>query len=268
LNFPLVQSPRRARLLAGIATALIVARVSFAAAIFVPNYSFESQVAPPVYPYVTTLVDSWQKPAKPAYFDETAYGLLWDQTVGLFQNTPAGASDHIDNMDGNQGAYLLAFPQVGLFQDYNTTDWNHTTPTHDFNATFQVGMSYKLTIGILGGGGGMPEGDSLLLGLYYRDNANAMVNVASTSITYTAAAFPNHTHFIDYVVNVPTVQAGDAWAGQNIGIELTSVFGTGAGYWDIDNVRLTSVPEPGFASLAALGSLGFLGARWQRRRSC
>jgi len=110
--------------------------------ISVPNYSFESQVAPPTYPYVTTLIDSWQKAAKPAYFNETNIGLLWDQTAGLFQNTPAGTSNHIDNVDGNQGLYFLAFPQVAVFQDYSTTDWNHTTPTHAFNAIYQVGMAY------------------------------------------------------------------------------------------------------------------------------
>lgn len=233
--------------------------------ISVPNGSFESQVAPPTYPYVTTLIDSWQKAPKPAYFNETTFGLLWDQTAGLFQNPPAPATNHIDNVDGNQGLYFLAFPQVAVFQDYNTTDWNHTTPTHAFNAIFQVGLSYKLTVGVLGGLGGMPEGTGLQLSLYYRDSGNNMVPVGTTAITYTAAGFPSATHLVDFDVNVPTVQAGDAWAGQNIGIEIMSTSGTGSGYWDLDNVRLTEVPEPGSVGLLACGMGGFLLVRWRAR---
>jgi hypothetical protein len=237
-----------------------------AQAISVPNYSFESQVAPPTYPYVTTLIDSWQKAAKPAYFNETNIGLLWDQTAGLFQNTPVGATNHIDNLDGNQGLYFLAFPQVAVFQDYNTTDWNHTTPTHAFNAIYQAGLSYRLTVGVLGGLGGMPEGTGLQLGLYYRDSGNNMVPLGTTAITYTAAGFPSATHFVDFNVDVPVVQATDAWAGQNIGMELMSTSGTGQGYWDLDNVRLTEAPEPASLGLLASGLGGLLLVRRRARR--
>ena len=225
--------------------------------ISIPNGSFELQLAGPPFG-VDTRVDSWQKPPKPAYFDETAFGITWDQTAGVFANTPVGQANHIDNMDGNQGAYMLAFPQVALFQDYNSVDWNHSAPTHDFNAVFQVGLSYKLTVGVIGGGGGMPEGTTMQLSLYYRDGASNMVSVAATSIVHSLATFPTNTHFIDFDVNVPSVQASDAWAGQNIGVQLLSASGTGQGYWDLDNVRLSAVPEPGALALLALGLGGIL----------
>jgi len=255
----------RQAFLAGPVLMVLAAGTAPAQSVAVPNSSFESQVAPPTAPYVTTLIDSWQKAPKPAYFDETAYGLLWDQTAGLFLNPPAGAANHIDNVDGNQGAYFLAFPQVSVFQDYSTTDWNHSTPTHAFNAVYQPGMAYRLTVGVLGGLGGMPEGTALELALYFRDAANNMVTVGTTTINYTAAQFPSATHLVDFGVNVPAVQATDAWAGQSIGIELLSTSGTGAGYWDIDNVRLTAVPEPGSLALLACGLGGILLARRHAR---
>jgi len=118
---------------------------------------------------------------------------------------------------------------------------------------------------VLGGLGGMPQGTSLEIALYYRDLANNMVPVGTTTIAYTAAGFPSSTHLVDFNVNVPTVQATDAWAGQNIGIELMSASGTGTGYWDLDNVRLSQVPEPGSLGLLACGVGGFVLARCRAR---
>jgi len=233
--------------------------------IAVPNSSFESPGAPTTYPYVSLSVDSWQKATKPAYFDyvEQNYGILWDQTTAVF----FGPGSY-GNMQGVQAAYLFSFPQVSLSQDYDTTDSSHTTPTHDFNATFDIGNSYSLTVGVFGKGfsGNMTEGSMLGLSLYYRDGANLVTIGAPTVITYTAAGFPvgGALNLQDYQVNLPTVQAGDAWAGQHIGIRIESLYGTGDGYWDVDNVRLiATVPEPTSLCLLALGG----GAFWMRRRS-
>ena len=213
----------------------------------VPNASFESQVAGPPFG-VDTRVDSWQKPDKPDYFDEVAFGFLWDQTAGMFLDTnPYG------NSDGAQVGYVLSFPQAALFQDYDSVDWNDSTPTHDFDAVFEPGNSYQLTLGVFGKD--MVEGATLELSLYYRDALDNMVTVGSTPVVYSAATFPEvpPLNLIDYSVTVSTVQASDEWAGKNIGIKIESTFGSGAGYWDIDNVRLTAVPEP-----ASLGLMSVL----------
>ncbi len=131
---------------------------------------------------------------------------------------------------------------MALFQDYDSIDWTNSTPTHAFDQIFEVGKSYQLTVGVIGGGGGMLEGVALQAGLYYRENLTNKVILSSTNIIYSSAVFTNTTHFIDFHVNVPTVQASDAWAGQHIGIQLASMVAPEqvGGYWDVDHVRLTT----------------------------
>ena len=227
-------------MLAGVAVAVLASGgLSSAQPITVPNFSFESQSGAGQPFGVNILVDSWEKPPRPDYFSaiETNFGIFWVQTAGVFvDNNPYG------NRVGTQAAFLLSFPQVALFQDYNTLDWNDTSPTHDFNAIYAPGKSYKLTVGV--NGKNMTEGSQLTLSLYYRDAQDNMVTVASTTITYTAAAFPTTPplNLHDFEVNVPMVRGRDGWARKHIGIKIESTFGTGDGYWDIDNVRLEASP--------------------------
>jgi len=212
-----------------------------AEAIPVPNASFES----PVTEFVDTRVDSWQKTPKPFWYVETQPG-EWDQLVGLFMNTAPEDPRHIDNCDGAQAIWLFAVPEAGLFQDYDSVDWTNTTPTHAFDAKFEVGKAYELTVGVIGGGGAMTNGVTLNLRLYFRDAASNQVTVAATTVTNTPTVFSNTTHLVDFQVRVPTVNAGDPWAGKNIGVGLYSTVdpALAGGFWDVDNLRLTSLREP------------------------
>lgn len=221
--------------------ATAVACTLLAGAISVPNASFES----PVTPFVSTQIDAWQKAPKPAWYDETG-GFFWDQLVGLFKNTPAGSADHIENCDGAQAIWLFAVPEVALFQDYDSVDWNDPSPSHAFDARFEVGKSYRLTVGVIGTGGNMLEGVPLEIGLYYRDADGDPAIVASTTVTNSAAVFPDRNHFVDFAVQVPTVQVGDAWAGQHIGVRFLSTVSAAmqGGFWDLDNVRLAASSPP------------------------
>ena len=212
-----------------------------AGTISIPNSSFES----PVSIFVDINIDAWQKGAKPAWFDESG-GFAWNQLTGIFKNPGPTSSDHLDNCDGNQAIWMFAIPEVELFQDYNSVDWNDPAPTHAFDARFESGKSYALSVAVNGGGGGMSNGATMQICLYYRDAASNKVTVASTWVTNTPDMFPNHTHLVDFEARVPTVRAGEAHAGRNIGVQLLSTVPPQlqGGYWDLDNVRLTSVQEP------------------------
>jgi hypothetical protein len=202
--------------------------------IVIPNASFESPSSAPYLPYV----DAWQQAPSPDAIQ-----------TGVFVNSEPGNPYRIDNCDGGRAAFLYAMPQVALFQDYDSTDWSNPAPTHAFDATFEVGKSYTLTVGVLGGTNlyyPMQEGTMLELSLYYRAGGGDKTNVASTVITNSDSIFSNAMHFLDFQVHVPTVQAGDPWAGQHIGVQLLSIVTpeVQGNYWDLDNVRLFSAGTP------------------------
>ena len=216
--------------------------------IAVPNFSFES----PATPFAGPDIDSWQTAAQPATFDTNVFG-AWANLTGLFANAPATNADHIDNADGGQLAYLFAYPQAAIFQDYNSTDWSNTVPTHAFNVKFTPGKSYQLTVGLTSSSEEpLTPGSTLQLSLYYRDASSNMVTVVAANVSYDTNVFANITHLIDFQATVPEVKAGDPWAGQNIGIQFMSTVAPNliGGVWDLDNVRLsetvaTALNNPG-----------------------
>jgi hypothetical protein len=209
--------------------------------IAIPNGSFEA----PSTNYVSVLIDDWVKPPKPDWYQEGG-GFLWSQLTGLFRNPIPANPSYIDNMDGDQALWLFAVPEVGLFQELGDS----ANPSQA-DALFEVGQSYQMTVGVIGGGGGMLEGVTLELALYYRDAESNQVAVASTAITNAASLFTNLTHFVDFQVAVPTVAAGDAWANRPIGLRFLSTIDISlqGGYWDLDHVRLVASGQPMLADV-------------------
>lgn len=207
-----------------------------AASIDIPNASFES----PETVFADPTIDFWQKSPTPFWYDESG-GYLWIQLMGVFLNLPPEDPDHIDNCDANQALYMFALPEVELYQD--------------LTATYEVGRSYHLTVGMFGGGGGMKDDVPIDIRLYYRDAEDNKVTVGATTYTYDLDG-GYVKHFNDVKLNIPRVKDTDPWAGKNIGVQLISgltladldpVTGKAGGYWDLDNVRLESGPEPDFS---------------------
>ncbi len=218
-----------------------------AAAVAVPNPSFES----PVYrvaPYATANINDWRKAPVPVWWtDPEEY---WSNLAGVFYNVPG--STHIDNVDGEQAAFLFSMPGVELYQD--------------LAATYEVGQSYQLIGGFQGGGQGMPLGVPLELRLYYRDEEGDRVTIGAVEVLNTTdESQPHAKHLDDRQLQISPVLAGDPWAGQSIGVQIISTvpFESAGGFWRIDNIRLTSVPEPASAGLL-MGGMAVL--VWRRRR--
>jgi PEP-CTERM motif len=231
-----------------VVAALGVVQSMDAAPVTLANPSFEL----PSTGFVDTRVDGWTKTPTPAWFDPAATGgVTWDQLSGVFANPAVGQPTRKTNMDGNQGLYLFALPTAGLSQILTTS--------------FEVGMSYELTLGLAGGGGGMPEGTLFALGLFYMDGATP-VPVVTQMVSHSTALFPTTTSFVDQSVTLGEVLPGDAWVGKPIGVALGSLSGTGVGYWDLDNVRLeaTVVPEPETWALMGAGTVLLGLSVWRR----
>ena len=227
--------------------ALFVASQGAAEPVTVPNGSFEL----PATFFVNTRVEQWQETPKPAWYQEGG-GYEWDQLTGVFRNPPAGANDHLVNCDGEQAFYLFAVPEVGIFQDYSSLDWNDAEQSHSCNARFEIGRAYELTFGVVGGGANMLEGVTIEAALYALDESNQPLTVARREIVFTKEQFPNRTEFTELSLRTPVVQPGDPWAGRPLGIRFLSTVSQElqGGYWDLDRVRLTALGETPFATHA------------------
>ncbi len=220
---------------------------SSAAAITVPNFSFET----PDVSFAQSFDSTGGSPAPWQFTQSTA------QQVGAFDNTDPTSPDHIDNVDGSQVAFMFVGPGISLFQTLT-----------DPNSTFQSGKAYKFTIGA-GGAPSLPNDAQLEISLYYM-NGPTRVTISSTTFDFDPTLQPNNqyiTHLFDFSVTTPVVQPADAWAGKNIGIEISTPGTPAFAYWDLDNARVDSVPEPASAALLFVGAAGAGIWRMRSRRS-
>ncbi len=188
----------------------------------IENGSFEAPVVDPNGFPAVPFVDQWTE------VDRDAEG---STNTGVFANTPADSPDHVVNADGSQLAFLGSEHGNALEQDLATT--------------YRVGCAYRLTVGV-GISGRFPPSmeapvDNLELVLYYRDDGEP-VDIVRQAVEATGRTM---THLDEFSVYLPTVEPGDAWAGQSIGVAIRAA-GMPGGFWDLDNVRLAgSLPESG-----------------------
>jgi hypothetical protein len=148
---------------------------------------------------------------------------LSSTNTGVFANTSVGSPDHIVNADGSQLAFLGSEQGNALEQN--------------LAVTYKVGCDYRLTVAV-GVSVRFPPSteapvDTIELVLYYRDGTES-VDIVSQTVEATCFS---STQLQDFLVYLPTVQPGDAWAGMAIGVALRAT-GMPGGFWDLDNIRL------------------------------
>jgi hypothetical protein len=233
---------------------LIGGAVARADVLTVANPSFEDPALPPGTlgnPFVT----SWNTPGPLLTEFPPGSGFFVNTNAGNFINTAPGQPDHIDNVDGNQAAYVAAL---------SGNEFNQTLGTN-----FEPGKSYTLTVGVAhnyGGGNPAFQPDptaKVTLSLFYADASGRHV-LASTDVVNDALTGLSATHLLDFSAITAALAANDPAVGKGIGIAMTTMspVTNSGGFFDLDSVRVTATPEPTSLALIAVGA----GALLARRR--
>lgn len=203
------------KLLHLMAIVFIIAAVAAGDSIPVANHSFEDPIVPPeANPPAWPVVADWIE------LDMDPLG--YSQNTGVFTNVT-----DIANTDGNQLAFLGGEQGNALLQD--------------LSPVYQVGRSYRMTVGVCISAQYPPiDPNGLELAFYYTDpnDPNRFDVVVST--TQPPSGFTS-TVLEDNIVNLTEVQEDDPWMGKQIGIAIRAT-GPMGGFWDLDNVRVWEYP--------------------------
>jgi hypothetical protein len=180
----------------------------------IENASFETPAIDPNAFPAMPFADQWL---------ELDVDTVASSNTGVFLNTPVGSPDRLANADANQLAFLGSEQGNALEQD--------------LAAVYQIGGSYRLTVAV-GVSARFPPSpmvpvDTMEIVLYYLGD-DKPVDIVHQTVDANGLS---STQLQDFSVYLDTVQAGDAWAGKNIGVAIRAA-GAAGGFWDLDNVRL------------------------------
>ena len=181
----------------------------------IKNASFEAPLVDPNGFGALPVVDGWT---------ELDLDVLGSTNTGVFANTAADSPDHVANADGDQLAFLGSELGNGLQQM--------------LSATYKVGCDYRLTVGV-GVSMRFPPSviepvDTIELVLYYLDETESVVDIASATVVATGLST---TQLEVFSMVLPTVSSDEAWAGLPIGVAIHAT-GVAGGFWTLDDVRL------------------------------
>jgi hypothetical protein len=177
--------------------------------------------------------------------------------TGVFVNTevdldgPGGdpaIAGPIPNVHGpnNQAAFLIA----------NLNASTEVTLSQPTAAVFTEGHQYELTVALgqsflssLSEDASNPALFELAIG--YFDGADVFQSVAATLVSNeqlaTRTGF-DQAPLVDFAATTGVLGSTDAALGESVAIRFRAADGLGGG-WNLDNVRLTNIPEPGTAAL-------------------
>ena len=191
------------------------------APIQIDNASFEEPVVDPNGFSAVPFVDAWM---------ELDLDVEMSSNTGVFLNPAEGSPGRLINADGSQLAFLGSETGNALEQD--------------LAAVYMIGCEYRLTVAVgvslLFPPSTVEPVDTLELALYYYNDANEPVDVASETVEATGLS---SVELKDFSLSLHPVDPNAAFATKRIGVALRSA-GMPGGFWDIDNVRLVeTVPK-------------------------
>jgi hypothetical protein len=240
-----------------------------AGANYVSNPSFESPQAPQP---VSLTTNYWVLNGTGTIVNVPGFGNIPGGT-GVFPN-PANPNDgspvvagqpysngHLDGADGNDVAYIFSNTGNSITQALYV-DPSVSSPVP---ITFTAGQKYTLTASIAYAQNKPSATDRLAYELYYVDNSNVTHVVMEGDLSNSVASPAiNQQTLQDYSFSTAFLAVNDASIGQQINVGFFPLDNSG-GEFDIDNVRLTSVPEPAAIGLVSLAGIGLM--RGRRRRT-
>ncbi|MFK7790391.1 MAG: PEP-CTERM sorting domain-containing protein, partial [Phycisphaeraceae bacterium] len=189
--------------------------------------------------------------------------ILGQLNVGVFLNVevpvePGVVIPPIANAVGAQVAYMLVNPDADGINDSQVSIFQET------EAVFAAGTDYTFTIAI-GNAVTFAADDtaSLILSIGSVDS-NGVFQSAGTDNTIFASELVNNGSGLltDFSVELASSDIGPGLLGDQVAIRVLQDGGLGGGF-NLDNARLSSVPEPTSLALLAMG--GLLATRRRRR---
>ena len=203
-------------IVAGVVALTAATDVLRAAAIPVPNASFES----PATTFVETNMDSWQKSSKPDWYNEGA-GFTW------VSNSPASSKTHRPPVPitlptaTRAGGLAVRGAGGGTVPRLRLGGLERPVPDARLQCHLPNGQSlptrHRRHLRRRRDAPQRDAGGQPVLPRCREQQGDR----AATSITNTPGVFSNNAHLIDFQVQVPVVKVGDAWAGQHI--EVVSI---------------------------------------------
>jgi hypothetical protein len=227
----------------GLTAASLAAGGAQAASIAVGNASFESPALSDAAPYTTTAAEllPWVACWAAEYKAAPYYAMFGEGGV-----TPS---------DGVNVGYLNASSAEWRPYVYQTLD-----------TTYQAGLSYTLTVAASMYQNPANAGQYLSIQLgYWAGDPDGQAGPTILAERQIGGSELTTWTMHDFSASTGAV-SGDA-VGKPIVVYLGRALGSVTGpQWSVDNVRMSSVPEPGTIVLLASGLIGLLVHAWRRRK--
>lgn len=235
-----------------------------------PAVSFPTDPNPDESDFVLLDIQGWNKTGPFGNDDRAPVGV---QDTGVFLNLPfdPGTGEPVlvtGNADGNQLAFMVVNTDSFLPSEEAVTI-SQTSNTafeagKDYTFNIDIGVSIVATPGVLLGGDiDNPEGLELIIG-YGGGTGDTITPVATQQVSATQLALdfgdgtaenPPSTPLTEFAVSTGLLDGSEDAIGEDLRVMIRQVGGN-SGAFNLDNARLTAVPEPGsFAILATLGTL-------------